>query len=143
MRALEVSRVSGLTMSEWRQRHGFREQRYDVCKIGLVRDRQDLYERIERRVDRMLEAGWVKEVEDLLGRYPRSAKAFQGIGYREIALYLEGGITYADMAARIKKATRRYAKRQITWFSREEGVFWHRYPEEGGAILERVEGFLA
>ncbi|MGD0232278.1 MAG: tRNA (adenosine(37)-N6)-dimethylallyltransferase MiaA [Syntrophorhabdales bacterium] len=142
VRALEISRLSGITMSEWQKRHGFTETRYDACKIGLARERDELYRRIDRRVDLMLERGWVGEVEALLRRYPRSVKPFQSIGYREIVLYLAGEIAYREMVERIKTATRHYAKRQITWFSKEQGIEWHSYPEGCDAVLKRVRDFL-
>ena len=142
VRALEVRAVSGITMSEWGRRHGFRKEKYDALRIGLIRERQELYERIDRRVEGMLERGWVGEVEDLLARYSASAKPFQGIGYREIVLYLAGEIAYDEMVRRIKTATRRYAKRQLTWFSKEKGVEWRRWPEDRQAVFDRVRRFL-
>ncbi len=142
VRALEIYYLSGVAMSEQCSAHGFRDERYDVYKIGLSRERGDLYGVIERRVDLMLRRGWVEEVEGLLRRYPLSARPFQSIGYREIVLYLTGEIGHQEMVEAIKRATRRYAKRQFTWFSKEKGIEWHRYPEERDAILERIGGFL-
>ena len=80
VRALEIYYLSGVAMSEQCRTHGFREERYDVYKIGLFRERGELYGRIERRVDLMLRRGWVEEVEGLLQRYPLSAKPFQSTG---------------------------------------------------------------
>lgn len=142
VRALEVYGVSGITMSEWGRRHGFREERYNAFRIGLVRDRNELYKRIDKRVDDMLECGWIGEVEALLARNGAFAKPFQGIGYREIVLYLAGEIGYDEMLRRIKTATRRYAKRQLTWFAKEKGIEWRRWPEERAAIFDTVRRFL-
>lgn len=143
VRALEVSCSSGLTMSEWQQRHGFREQRYDAYKIGLRKDREDLYRLINERVERMLGAGWVGEVESLTGAgYDTALKPFQSIGYREILVYLKGGMTYSRMVERIKVATRHYAKRQFTWFSKEKDIDWYAYPDDRDIILGRVNAFL-
>jgi tRNA dimethylallyltransferase len=143
IRALEVYHASGMTMSEWHVQHGFREQRYDAYKIGLKRDRGELYERIDRRVDSMLQAGWVMEVEALLkAGYSGGLKPFLSIGYRDILLYLSGGLSYAEMVTRIKQETRHYAKRQITWFSREADIAWFEYPEDRGKIQEGVTQFL-
>jgi tRNA dimethylallyltransferase len=130
-------------MSEWQTQHGFRERRYDGYKIGLRIDRHKLYGRINERVERMLAAGWVEEVESLIGA-GRNAdlKPFHSIGYREIVLYLKGGVTYADMVERIKIATRHYAKRQFTWFSKEKDINWYAYPDERDNILGRVTAFL-
>ncbi len=142
VRALEIYRLSGVTMSEHSGSHGFRDERYDVQKIGLYRERGELYERIERRVDLMLSRGWVEEVEGLLRRCPLSARPFQGIGYREIVLHLTGKMGHQEMVEVIKRATRRYAKRQFTWFSKEKGIDWRRYPEEREAVLEKIGDFL-
>jgi tRNA dimethylallyltransferase len=143
VRALEIYYLSGVAMSEHCRLHGFRDERYDAYRIGLSRERAELYGGIERRVDLMLRRGWVEEVEGLLRRYPLSARPFQGIGYREIVLHLTGKIGYQEMVEAIKRATRRYAKRQLTWFSKEKGIEWHRYPEERDAILEKIGGFLS
>jgi tRNA dimethylallyltransferase len=142
VRALEIYSLSGVTMSEHSRLHGFRDERYDGRKIGLYRERGELYQRIERRVDLMLRRGWVEEVEGLMRRCPLSARPFQGIGYREIVLHLTGDIGYQEMVEAIKRATRRYAKRQFTWFSKEKGVEWHQYPEEREAVLEKIGDFL-
>jgi tRNA dimethylallyltransferase len=143
VRALEIYCLSGVTMSEHSSSHGFRDERYDVAKIGLCRERGELYERIERRVDLMLRRGWVEEVEGLLRSCLLSAKPFQGIGYREIVRHLTGEIGHQEMVEAIKRATRRYAKRQFTWFSKEKGIDWRRYPEEREAVLEKIGDFLS
>ncbi len=142
VRALEIYCLSGVTMSEHSGSHGFRDERYDVLKIGLCRERGELYRKIERRVDLMLHLGWVEETEGLLRHYPLSARPFQGIGYREIVLHLTGNIGHQEMVEAVKRATRRYAKRQFTWFSKEKGIDWHRYPEEREAVLEKIGDFL-
>lgn len=142
VRALEVYRLTGVTMSRWQEDHGFSEQRHKVYKIGLTGPREELYRRIDRRVDDMLRQGWVDEVKGLLQRYGASAKPFSAIGYREILLYLGGAIREEEMVREIKKNTRRYAKRQMTWFAREPGIEWFTYPEDREIILEKVGGFL-
>lgn len=145
VRALEVYRVSGKTVSEWERTHGFREERYQVFRIGLMREMEELYERINARVDEMLAAGWIDEVRSILtAGYDTSCKPFSSIGYKEILLYLKGSVGYADMVARIKQETRRYAKRQLTWFSKSEkhGVAWFRYPEDYTDICQQVTKFL-
>jgi len=143
VRALEVYYTSGMNMSEWQDRHGFREQRYNAYKVGLTRERDELYERINKRVDSMLQAGWVEEVERLLATgYASGLKPFSSIGYRDILLYLSGALGYAEMVTRIKQETRHYAKRQITWFCREQDITWFEYPEDRGKIMEEVGQFL-
>jgi tRNA dimethylallyltransferase len=142
VRGLEIYSLSGVPMSRWRNRHGFHEKRYEACKIGLTAERRVLYARIDRRVEEMLARGWVEEVEGLLKLYPREAKPFHAIGYREIVRYLAREIPYPEMVGRIKVATRHYGKRQLTWFSREKEIEWHTYPEERDMILERIRSFL-
>ena len=143
VRALEVLDSSGLTMSQWQKVHGFREQKHVVHKIGLKGERKELYRRIDDRVERMLEAGWVDEVEGLIrAGADTGLKPFQAIGYREIVLYLKGVKTYSDMVRQIKIATHHYAKRQFTWFSKEKDINWYAYPKDREIVLERVEAFL-
>jgi tRNA dimethylallyltransferase len=70
------------------------------------------------------------------------SRPFSGIGYKEIAAYLNGATTYEDMVRDIKRQTRRYAKRQLTWFSKENVIYWYEYPEARDTIIERVKGFI-
>jgi len=144
VRAMEVYQSTGFTMSEWIRRHGFREPRYEVLRIGLRKTRDELYTRINERVDEMLRRGWVEEVQSLVRiGYDERLKPFTGIGYREILRYLRGSITYQDMTDEIKKLTRRYAKRQFTWFLKEEGIAWYEYPDDLDRIRHKVIGFLS
>ncbi|OPY83536.1 MAG: tRNA dimethylallyltransferase [Syntrophorhabdus sp. PtaU1.Bin153] len=144
VRAMEVYQLTGLPMSEWIKKHGFREPRYEVLKIGLRKSRPELYARIDARVEEMLQQGWVEEVRTLVrAGYGEHLKPFTGIGYREILQYLRGSITYQEMTDAIKKLTRRYAKRQFTWFLKEEGILWHEYPDEVDSIRQEVAGFLS
>jgi tRNA dimethylallyltransferase len=143
VRALEVYRLTGIEMSRWEAAHGFRDARYEVLKIGLTGDRAELYSRIDKRVDYMLDKGWVAEVRHILSTgCPEATKPFSGIGYREILSHLKGFICFEDMVKDIKKQTRRYAKRQFTWFSKEKDVCWFQYPQDSKLIKEKVAGFL-
>lgn len=143
VRALEVFEVTGKTMTEWQQIHGFKEPRYTAWKIGLNRNRNELYSLINKRVDVMISMGWVEEVKDLINRNIASeAKPFAGIGYREILLYIQGGIGYEDMIQEVKKKTRHYAKRQLTWFLRENDICWYEFPEEEARIRNDIKVFL-
>ena len=98
---------------------------YQFCYFVLNDDRKTLYERIDRRVDEMFEKGLIEEVRHLkeLG-YQKSDVSMQGIGYKELFDYLEQTVTLEDTVALIKKSTRHFAKRQITWFKREKDVIW-------------------
>jgi tRNA dimethylallyltransferase len=143
VRAMEVHRITGTSMSELVRTHGFREARYEALKIGLTGEREELYVKINRRVEEMLEQGWVDEVRAILAMgYGERLKPFTSIGYREILLYVRGAIPYGDMVEDIKKNTRHYAKRQFTWFLKEKDVNWFRYPEEAAAIREKAREFL-
>jgi len=98
---------------------------YNALVFGLYLEREELYRRIEARVDAMLAAGLVDEVKRLLARgVPREATAMQALGYKEIAAYLKGETTFEEAVRLLKRNTRRFAKRQFTWFKREEGIRW-------------------
>lgn len=103
---------------------------YDAYVIGLMLPRDVLYERIDERVDLMLANGWIEEVEQLLrqGADPE-CQAMKAIGYGEIAAYLQGSLPLADAATQIKRRTRRFAKRQITWYKRMPYIHWYHKEE--------------
>jgi tRNA dimethylallyltransferase len=122
VRAVEVCLKSGDRMSALQERLT-RPLPYDFLKIGLTRERSELYAMIERRVDRMLEAGLVGEVRRLLRQSP-DRTPLQAIGYKEVAACIQGEISLEETVLRIKRNTRRYAKRQFTWFRKEEGIRW-------------------
>ena len=96
---------------------------YEFIRIGLTRNRKELYALIERRVDRMVESGLVEEVKNILAMNP-DRTPMQAIGYKEIAMYLIGEISLEDAIRLVKQRTRRYAKRQFTWFRKEEDIHW-------------------
>jgi tRNA dimethylallyltransferase len=125
IRALEVYRLTGVTLTRQMALDRGREGAYRARLIGLSWPREELYRRIDRRVDQMMEGGLVREVQALLaGGFSNSMTAMQGIGYKEVARALAGECTMEDAASRIKQATRNYAKRQLTWFRRDERVQW-------------------
>lgn len=127
IRALEVIEATGRPFSEiQRQRRKDRkESPYNLCLIGLTMDRSLLYQRIDRRVDEMIAAGLVEEVDRLLkSGVPRSAVSMQGLGYKEIAAYLCGETDLSSAIERIKRDTRRFAKRQLSWFRGMEDIHW-------------------
>jgi tRNA dimethylallyltransferase len=98
---------------------------WDVVKIGLLPPRPALYARIDARVHAMIKAGWLDEVRGLIASgVPGDAKPFQFIGYSQLRDHLAGQLSLADAVARIQRATRQFAKRQITWFRKEPGVHW-------------------
>ena len=131
IRAIEVYRTTGETMTQQIQRSRQTPSPYQVCMIGLdYADRQVLYDRINRRVDQMLEQGLVEEARRVLAQ-PNSKTALQAIGYKELQPYFEGEISLEQAAENMKQETRRYAKRQLTWFRREKKIHWI-YPDECG-----------
>lgn len=119
VRAFEVYLLTGETISEHDARTRLIPPRYEAeyHVLGMT-DRESLYRRIDARVDRMLSLGLVGEVENLLKTVPASATSMQAIGYKEIAAHLRGECSLADAIDRIKQSSRRYAKRQITWFKK-------------------------
>lgn len=125
IRALEVYRISGTTISDQEERTKNAPKPYDVKFFVLDTDRDKLYERINRRVDLMLENGLVTEVKTLLEQgIPKTNTSMQAIGYKEIVEYLDGYLTLDEAVEKLKMESRRYAKRQLTWFRRNEGAHW-------------------
>ena len=127
VRALEIYRLTGVPKSEWDRRSRQVDPRYDAHVIGIDRPREELYARINARVDEMLSQGLVAETERLLaaGVFEKNTTAAQAIGYKEILPYLAGEISLADAVESLKTATRRYAKRQLTWFRAKSYVRWY------------------
>ncbi len=124
LRALEVYYLTGETISERRRRSRMRESCFDPVWIGLdYRDRQLLYDRIDRRVDDMMARGLLKEAEDYY-RLPQAATASQAIGYKELKPFFDGVIPPEEAVENLKRATRRYAKRQLTWFRKNDRIHW-------------------
>ena len=132
IRALEIYRLTGVPKSEWDRRSRELPSRYNAAVLGLVfADRALLYDRIERRVDIMLEDGLLTETRTLLdaGVFERSPTAAAAIGYKELLPYLRGEGTLDEAVTELKIATRRYAKRQLTWFCAKNYV--HRLVMDG------------
>lgn len=130
IRALEYYKLTGQKISEHNEEQRQNESPYDFSYFVLNDHRELLYERIDKRVDEMVTEGLVEEVTRLkeLG-YDRSYVSMQGLGYKEIFSYLEGEISLAEAIYIIKRDTRHFAKRQITWFKREKDVIWVNKPE--------------
>jgi tRNA dimethylallyltransferase len=125
IRAIEVCLITKKPLTELHQSGRTPLRGWSALKIGLTPDREALYERIHSRTDAMLARGWLDEVRSLLDAgMPENAKAFDFIGYRELRAVLQGRLSMDDARSAIQQATRRYAKRQLTWFRRESGVHW-------------------
>jgi tRNA dimethylallyltransferase len=123
IRALEIYHCTNKIMSEYISSQE-QELLYDVALIGLTMDREVLYDRINYRVDLMVNQGLIEEVKQLYNLGIRNTQAIQAIGYKEIYDYFDGKITYTDAITLLKQNSRRYAKRQLTWFRNKMDVKW-------------------
>ena len=143
MRALEVYRLSGRPISMIQEEHRFQEKPFSALLIGLQRTADVLYRRIEERIDWQLAHGMIEETRSLLDQgYGRDLAAMKGLGYRQVGALLAHEYDYAEMVRRFKRDTRRFAKRQMTWFRKEPGIVWLSI-EEGelsDQTAERVIG---
>ena len=125
IRALEVYELTGTPMSKLQQQWHPEKQRYPFIAFGLTMPRALLYQRIEQRADVMLANGLIAEVESLLAAgYARDSIALQSFGYRELIAYLDGDCTYMEAISQLKQNTRRFAKRQLTWFRKDARIAW-------------------
>lgn len=127
IRALEIHHVTGrpLSAQQGQSRGDDKSSPYRLCIIGLTMDREKLYRRIDQRVDEMLEAGLVNEVKDLLASgVRRDAVSMRGLGYKEIAAYLAGEMDYETAVGVLKRDTRHFAKRQLSWFRHMKSLEW-------------------
>ena len=149
IRALEVYQLSGRRMSEFQQEHGFAERPFAALMIGLNRDRDVLYRRIEGRIDWQLAHGLIEETKQLLAQgYRRDSAAMKGLGYRQVAEHLAGEYDAAEMVRRFKRDTRHFSKRQMTWFRKEPGIQWLMIEESEPVqhtttrVIEQIDRFL-
>ncbi|RHP29887.1 tRNA (adenosine(37)-N6)-dimethylallyltransferase MiaA [Lachnotalea sp. AF33-28] len=143
IRALEFNHLTGEQISRHNAEESRRESPYNYLYFVLTMDRARLYERIERRVDAMMAAGLLEEVEMLkqIGCH-RQMVSMQGLGYKELLSFLDGDCTLEEAVSVIKRDTRHFAKRQLTWFRREEDVIWidkDRYPDEDAVLAGMLE----
>ena len=149
IRALEVYQLSGRRMSEFQQEHAFTERPFRSLIIGLNRDRDVLYRRIEERIDWQLAHGLIEETTHLLSLgYRRDSSAMKGLGYRQVAEHLAGEYDAAEMVRRFKRDTRHFSKRQMTWFRKEPGVQWLMIEQADSVshtaelVIGQIERFL-
>ena len=143
IRALETFQATGRPISALQQEHRFARPRFAAFKIGLSMPRQAIYARIDRRVDQMVAEGLLEEVRSLLARgYHAGLKSMQSIGYRHMADYLQNGVAWEETLRLLKRDTRRYAKRQFTWFRADPEIVWTA-PEDIDALSPAVATFLA
>lgn len=137
MRALEVYRLSGRPISMLQEEHRFQERPFSALLIGLQRSRDALYRRIDERIDWQLSHGMVEETRSLLEQgYGRELASMKGLGYRQVGAFLANEYEYDEMVRRFKRDTRRFAKRQMTWFRKEPEIVWLSIEE--GEIPEQT-----
>jgi tRNA dimethylallyltransferase len=142
IRALEVHHLSGQPLSAAHRGHRFAASGFTSCLIGLVREREALYRRIESRIDLQLEKGLVEETRRLLmSGYGRHLGSMKGLGYRQMAGYLAGEYDYAEAIRLLKRDTRHFAKRQLTWFRKEPQITWMEI-DEGESSAEVADRIL-
>lgn len=143
IRALEVFYLTGRPISQQQKNHQFKHSYFNPLKIGLMRNRREIYNRIDQRVDKMIKDGLVDEVRQLLKRrYPQTIKPFQSLGYKQILSYLQGDVSLDEAVRLIKRNTKRYGKRQLTWFKKDSEIRWFNLPNQSSNIKEAIKKFL-
>lgn len=131
IRAIEFYKMTSIPISEHQEETKKKESRYNPCMLAIKWDMQKLYERIEKRVDIMIDSGLIDEVKKLCDMgYTKQMLSMQGIGYKEIIAYLKGEVSLDEAIYNIKIGTRHYAKRQMTWFNKDKRVNWINYDED-------------
>ena len=149
LRALEIYRQTGLSASHVHQEHGFQEHPFSALLLGLNMDREGLYRRIDDRVHVEIDKGLVEETRRLLAQgYSRNLTSMKSLGFRQMAGFLEGEYDFEEAIRRLKRDTRHFAKRQMTWFRKEPNIEWleishdEALPNITNRILDRVDQFL-
>lgn len=143
IRALEVYYTTGIPLSQYQKEHAFAQRRYDSLKIGISVGREQLYQRIDARVEQMFEDGLPDEVLSLLSAgFSRHLKPMRSIGYKETAGYLCGELAIEEAVRLIKRDSRHYAKRQLTWFNADPDILWFEYPDNFATISMKAVDFF-
>lgn len=124
MRVLEIYHQTGKTKTQLESESRLTPPPYEYIVFAINMEREKLYERINKRVDIMIDQGLIEEVEALIKKYEEFPTAMQGLGYKEVVSYLKKEITKKEMIEKLKMETRRYAKRQLTWFRKDENIKW-------------------
>ncbi len=146
IRALEVYKYTGKPISYFQEESKKIPPRYNYSYLGLTMDRQKLYDRIDKRVDIMMQQGLIDEVKKLLDMgYTKDLVSMQALGYKEIINYLEGEYTLEEAVTIIKRDSRHYAKRQLTWFRRDERIEWVNLDDYTSleAVTEKIKKYIA
>jgi len=143
MRALEVFQLTGLTLSQWQRQGPYPEKQFHSCKLGLYRDRSDLYQRIQARAEKMLSQGLLAEVSGLMDRgHSAELMSMSTVGYREMIAHLTGQVDLEEAVRRLVRNTRRYARRQMTWFGKEKDILWFHADLEAENFVKSLHQVL-
>lgn len=146
IRALEVYEQTGLPLSSLQTQTKNPESKFNFIKIGLMRPRKELYKRAEERIEKMFQNGWIEEVKTLIQKgYHPELPAMHSLGYREIIQFVDGKATLNRTRDLIKRNTRRFIKRQITWFKKEKDIHWvfiNKKQSKNG-VLSEIKKILA
>lgn len=143
VRALEVFATTRRPLSAWHKDHSFQEEPFAVAKIGLLRERAELYDRINRRSERMLHEGLLEEVRGLVKQgYGLDLKPLRSVGYRQMGAVIRGEMDLIRAGDQMKQETRRLAKRQLTWFRHDGAIRWYHPETDKHKIFQAVADFL-
>jgi tRNA dimethylallyltransferase len=143
IRALEVYQSTGRPLSAWQDEHRFHEQFFEVLKIGLLRERAELYDLINERSESMIRMGLLEEVRGLMARgYSLELKPLRSVGYRQMGEVIKGIKSLPEAVEEMKQETRRLAKRQLTWFRSDSEIRWFHPEKQGPKIADLIEAFL-
>jgi tRNA dimethylallyltransferase len=143
IRALEIFDSTGVPVSFFREQHHFGDRPYLTLKIGLETDRKTLFQRIDKRVDQMIERGFLQEVKKLIGMgYGADLKPMRSLGYKQMVQFLSKKMGWDDTIKQMKRDTRHYAKRQFTWFKADQEVLWRDRSIDRERIFLEVQSFL-
>jgi tRNA dimethylallyltransferase len=143
IRALEVYQSTGRPLSAWQNEHRFHEQSFDVLKIGLERERSELYDLINERSESMIRAGLLEEVRGLMARgYSLDLKPLRSVGYRQMGEVIKEIKTLPEALEEMKQETRRLAKRQLTWFRSDPEIRWFHPEKQERKIADLIKAFL-
>jgi len=143
MRVLEIYQATGKTKTQQEQESRKNGVKYNYKVFALNMDREVLYNRINLRVDLMLEKGLIEEVSNLKEKYNQFPTAMQGLGYKEVVEYLEGDINKEEMIEKIKMETRRYAKRQLTWFRKNKETIWLNAEKDKEENIREIISYIS
>ena len=142
IRVLEIYQKKGKNKTEQEAESKKKKKPYDYKIFAIDMDRKQLYERINKRVDMMIDQGLIEEVEKILKKYNTFPTAMQGLGYKEVVKYINNEYTKEEMIEKIKMESRRYAKRQITWFKRNKDIIWLNSSDKEKQMMEVLSKWM-